>query len=55
MTNGSADVFEPPIKEDESDGLVAKVRKKAPWVIIFLNIISHQCFLKQFIKLSILY
>lgn len=33
MTNGSSDVSEPSVKEEEGDGLVAKSRRKAPWVM----------------------
>ena len=32
MTNGGLDVLEPSAKDDENDGLVAKARRKAPWV-----------------------
>ena len=35
MTNGSSEtLLEAPAKEDENDGLIAKSRRKAPWVRI---------------------
>lgn len=39
MTNGSMEAIEPQVKEDESDGLVAKSRRKAPWVNVYCLII----------------
>lgn len=33
MTNGSSDVLEAPVKDDENDGnVIAKSKQKPPWV-----------------------
>lgn len=43
MANGNADTMLERLREEESEGLAAKARRKAPWVIT-LNIVSYNNF-----------